>query len=211
MPKGRIRCYRCKFRKFRERDVRQCTRCAGTICNSSMRWPSTDRCRPRRGRWREPRHRLAPHRSNRAAQRRRSLRPTQDGCRLRPEGRDLLASLRSMERAAEQIERGLAMSGKGVVGSFRLGTTDAIASLPAPELSGGPQPDASAGANRGRRLQRSDRHGAARRGNRLRPPIACRPSSAANTPRISPSRCTALRAILRRTRVATSTRIAGSA
>ncbi|MBX2855157.1 MAG: LysR family transcriptional regulator [Rhodobacteraceae bacterium] len=57
----------------------------------------------------------------------------QDGYRLRPEGRDLLVSLKSMERAADRIGRNLAVSGKGVVGSFRLGTTDAIASLLLPK------------------------------------------------------------------------------
>lgn len=56
-----------------------------------------------------------------------------DGYRLRPEGRVLLASLRLMEDAADRIGRSLAKSGKGFEGSFRLATTDAIASILLPK------------------------------------------------------------------------------
>lgn len=55
------------------------------------------------------------------------------GYRLRPEGRDVLASLRLMETAAERIGSRLAMSGKGVTGSFRLTTTDSIANILLPK------------------------------------------------------------------------------
>ena len=55
------------------------------------------------------------------------------GYRLRPEGRDVLASLRLMETAAGRVGRSLSNSGKGVSGVFRLATTDSIANILLPK------------------------------------------------------------------------------
>lgn len=52
-----------------------------------------------------------------------------DGYRLRPEGRALLASLKLMEDASARIRRHLDSTSKGIEGTFRLATTDAIACL----------------------------------------------------------------------------------
>ena len=52
-----------------------------------------------------------------------------DGYRPRPECRALLASLKLMDHAAERIRRSLALTSKGLEGTFRLATTDAIACL----------------------------------------------------------------------------------
>lgn len=52
-----------------------------------------------------------------------------DGYRLRPEGRSLLASLKLMDHASARIRRSLALTSKGIEGTFRLATTDAIAYL----------------------------------------------------------------------------------
>ncbi|WP_416896715.1 MAG: LysR family transcriptional regulator [Minwuia sp.] len=51
------------------------------------------------------------------------------GYRLRPEGRDVLAALESIGRAADRIERSFAGVRRTVEGSFRLTTTDTIAAL----------------------------------------------------------------------------------
>lgn len=56
-----------------------------------------------------------------------------NGYRLRPEGRDVLASLRLMQTAAGRIGRSLAISGKGVSGVFRLATTDSVANILLPK------------------------------------------------------------------------------
>ncbi|WP_029064986.1 LysR family transcriptional regulator [Labrenzia sp. DG1229] len=52
-----------------------------------------------------------------------------DGYRLRPEGRALLASLKLMDHASARIRRSLTSTSKGIEGTFRLATTDAIACL----------------------------------------------------------------------------------
>ena len=52
-----------------------------------------------------------------------------NGYSLRPEGRALLASLKLMDHASARIGRSLALTAKGIEGTFRLATTDAIASL----------------------------------------------------------------------------------
>ncbi|MES0808433.1 LysR family transcriptional regulator [Roseibium sp. SCPC15] len=56
-----------------------------------------------------------------------------DGYRLRPEGRALLASLKLMDHASARIRRSLALTSKGIEGTFRLATTDAIACLLLPK------------------------------------------------------------------------------
>ncbi|WP_420414527.1 LysR family transcriptional regulator [Roseibium sp.] len=55
-----------------------------------------------------------------------------DGYRLLPEGRALLASLKLMDQASARIMRSLALTSKGIEGSFRLATTDSIACLQIP-------------------------------------------------------------------------------
>lgn len=52
-----------------------------------------------------------------------------DGYRLRPEGRALLASLKLMDHASARIWRSLDSTAKGIEGTFRLATTDTIACL----------------------------------------------------------------------------------
>jgi DNA-binding transcriptional LysR family regulator len=52
-----------------------------------------------------------------------------DGYRLRPEGRALLASLKLMDDASARIRRSLTSTAKGIEGTFRLATTDAVACL----------------------------------------------------------------------------------
>lgn len=59
-----------------------------------------------------------------------------DGYRLRPEGRALLASLKLMDDASARIRRSLALTSKGIEGTFRLATTDAIACLLLPRFLG---------------------------------------------------------------------------
>lgn len=56
-----------------------------------------------------------------------------DGYRLRPEGRTLLASLKLMDHASTRIRRSLALTAKGIEGTFRLATTDTIACLLLPK------------------------------------------------------------------------------
>lgn len=56
-----------------------------------------------------------------------------DGYRLRPEGRALLASLKLMDHASARIQRSLVLTSKGIDGTFRLSTTDAIACLLMPK------------------------------------------------------------------------------
>lgn len=56
-----------------------------------------------------------------------------DGYRLRPEGRALLASLKLMDDASARIHKSLALSSKGIEGTFRLATTDSIACLLLPK------------------------------------------------------------------------------
>ncbi|MEL7527501.1 MAG: LysR family transcriptional regulator [Pseudomonadota bacterium] len=56
-----------------------------------------------------------------------------DGYRLRPEGRALLASLKLMDHASASIRRSLDSTAKGVEGTFRLATTDTIACLLLPD------------------------------------------------------------------------------
>ncbi|MCV0426637.1 MAG: LysR family transcriptional regulator [Roseibium sp.] len=59
---------------------------------------------------------------------------SKNGYSLRPEGRALLASLKLMDHASARIGRSLALTAKGIEGTFRLATTDAIACLLLPGL-----------------------------------------------------------------------------
>lgn len=52
-----------------------------------------------------------------------------DGYRLLPEGRSLLASFKTMDQASARILRNLSLTSKGIEGNFRLATTDSIACL----------------------------------------------------------------------------------
>lgn len=56
-----------------------------------------------------------------------------DGYRLLPEGRALLSSLKLMDQASASIMRNLALTSKGIEGSYRLATTDSIACLLLPK------------------------------------------------------------------------------
>lgn len=56
-----------------------------------------------------------------------------DGYRPRPECRALLEPLKRMDHAAERVRRSLALAAKGLEGTFRLATTDAIACLLLPK------------------------------------------------------------------------------
>lgn len=51
------------------------------------------------------------------------------GYRLRPDARDMLDALRSIERTAGRVERALRAKGTGIAGRMRLTTTDSVADL----------------------------------------------------------------------------------
>ncbi|MEP4767757.1 MAG: LysR family transcriptional regulator [Roseibium sp.] len=56
-----------------------------------------------------------------------------DGYRLLPEGRSLLASFKTMDQASARILRNLSLTSKGLEGNYRLATTDSIACLLLPD------------------------------------------------------------------------------